>query len=88
MLAFSHNDRPYEQREFTGELPFQPLIVNHKPPVKSKSPNRKVLMKTVTGRPVSTVKGPATTQPFQLDKPWQDSGKLATGLFDTHLRRN
>ena len=88
MLAFSHNNRPYEEREFTGELPFQPLTMHLKPPTKSKSPPRKVLMKTVTGRPVSTAKvTPAATQPQHPDKPWQEAGKL-TGLFDTRLRRN
>lgn len=89
MLAFSHNDRSNDQREFTEQLPFQPLTIQHKPPKqKSKSPARKVLMKTVTGRPVSAVKKPTATQPNRIDKPWQEAGKLDTGLFDNRLRKN
>lgn len=95
MLSFTHNDklRGHFDREFEGNLPFAPLVIHHNPKVEKKqSPSRKVLMKTVTGKPVSAstrkiVKNPFPSQERTPPKDWVESGKI-TGLFDTRLRKN
>jgi hypothetical protein len=62
------------------------MVIHNNSRPKSKSPVRKVLMKTVTGKPVSTTKY-AVNRPPQAPKQWYENGKMVS-LFDNKLRKN